>query len=196
MGWTVIAPYLLNKCDYVDDFDGLGAISSGSTLYGYEIEKMQSIVDYVSNQERIDEIDVYGISFGGQIAMLLAALDTRYQNLIVSGAMIYDYHHFYRDYILNKEGEARVGGFLALISYLEVDELLLDFLEDGGNKLAIEVGAYDIQKQPELDNRETIARFLGACSQAFEDCEDRVFINFFRGYHEANPQPSLQFILP
>jgi pimeloyl-ACP methyl ester carboxylesterase len=194
-GWVVIAPYIISNCDYIDDFDALGALSSGSTLYGYEIQKIQAVVDYILADKQVDQIDLYGISLGGRLAMWLAALDTRYKNLVVSGSIL-DYRRYYQRYLLENQGKSsRVGNSLSLYRYLNTEDLLLDFLEDGGHKLVIEVGAYDImQDRLKRDNRDIITVFLANCRQKFADCDKRIFINFFQGYHETNSLPSVEFI--
>ena len=96
MGWTVIAPYILTHCNTIGHFDTLGAMSSGSLLYGYEIQKIQRIVDFVLNDNPSKNISVYGISLGAKLALFLSTLDPRYKNIILSGAISQDENYFWR----------------------------------------------------------------------------------------------------
>ncbi len=197
MGWTVVAPYILNECDYIDDFDALGMVTSGATLTGYEVQKVQAVVDYVVGDNPVEQVDIYGISFGGIIAMMLATLDPSYRDVIVSGAMVFDYSFFgtyIRDHMFPAKPGARLARYNELLRYVEADDLLLAITERGDSRLVVEIGAYDAQENEESQHPGTVVRFLDRCTRVIADCSSRVYVNFFRGYHETNPLPSLQFI--
>ncbi|MCX7871889.1 MAG: dienelactone hydrolase family protein [Verrucomicrobiae bacterium] len=63
------------------------AFELGRTLFGYEVQKVLALVDWISQNSKSDiPIGVVGYGDGGLIALFAAALDTRIKSLCVSGA--------------------------------------------------------------------------------------------------------------
>src|SRR5690606_29270273 len=58
----------------------------GRTIAGYEVQKMEALVDWFSNVGQEDvPIGIAGYGEGGLLAFYTAALDTRIQSTLVSG---------------------------------------------------------------------------------------------------------------
>jgi hypothetical protein len=190
MGWTVIAPYVLNYCDDIEKFDFLGSLNSGALLHGYELSKLQKIIDFIFQEMGPNRIDAYGISLGGQLVSLLSAYDERLENIIVSGATIFDFHYFWLTHLKNYNLPRT--SFLAILRrHTNPDDFLLDFLEDGGKKIVLEYGAFDLEDKK---YKKILDRLQANCKKKINDCDKRLFLNFFKGYHEPATISSLNLI--
>ena len=96
-GCRVVVPLLINRSDTYSGNSTLGAMTNqphrefiyrmafelGRHIIGYEVQKVLSLVDWMSNLEV--PIGVIGYGEGGLIALYSAAVDTRIQATAVSG---------------------------------------------------------------------------------------------------------------
>lgn len=88
----------------------------------------------------------------------------------------------------------RAGHHLALRSYLDINDLLINHLtNDNRNKLVLEYGAYDMMKHKDREYVEYFNQLLERI-QSEKIKREKLFMNFFKSYHEANPSPSLDYI--
>ena len=194
-GWTVIAPYILNKCDWLENFNVLGEYTTGATEYGYELEKIHRIKEFYKENYSETIHDVYGISYGAQLALLYSALDESLEKMIYSGAMNFDIYTYGLNRVLNFSEEIDFESSSAIYQYFEPNDLFKEFLSRKNTRLVLEIGAYDAAKK--IDNG-IIAENIEIsewCMDKINNCRERLFINFFKGYHEANPEPSLDFLM-
>ena len=94
-GYTVIAPYVLSACMWMHNLDWIGAMS-GVSAFGYELSKIGQLSEWAARHYRAERTILWGISLGGQYAMLTSALfpDT-FDVTVISGAAA-DYEASYR----------------------------------------------------------------------------------------------------
>ena len=178
-GWTVIAPYMMSECKHVDDFESIGAFTSGVTPFSYEIQKIQHILD----QHTHTTVAVYGISYGGVVATLLAALDERIDIAVISGYMVQDFPRIYKSFLIPLKDNAHQGEGRLLRRHVRTEEMLLNFLSDGGKKLILEAGAQDWhQYKPDKT-----LEFFAKCRAQFSGCDERAKLVWFDGGHETAP---------
>ena len=96
-GCRVVIPHLINRDDAYSGNPEIGrytnqphrefiyrmAYQLGRHIIGYEVQKVLSIVDWMSSFE--EHIGVIGYGEGGLLALYSAAIDTRIQSAVVSG---------------------------------------------------------------------------------------------------------------
>jgi hypothetical protein len=199
-GWTVIAPFILNDCNRIEVFDTLGSLTTGLTLMGYEIKKLEHIIKRYGKISKTIGIDLYGVSFGGQLAMYYSTLNNNVHNMIISGAMVFDYFKTNIDRLIERNPKQRnntkrLGNHLAMHRYVNITDILLNYLissKDTG-KLVVEMGTYDVNELKSRNHSEALDKLQQMMIEN-NIPQNRLFINSFNGYHETNPTISLNVI--
>jgi hypothetical protein len=194
-GWTVIAPFILTKCEVLDNMDALGTYYAGATSFGYELNKLINILDFVSTSYEFSSLDVYGISFGAQLAALLVHVsDYDIQNIIFSGSMNFD---LYASNLINAKklkDDYSYRSHPVIYRFFSIGDLLSNFLKQENTKLVVEIGAFDALNKINKSFIEENLGLIEKCNSEFNDCSNRLLFNYFKGGHETNPYPSLAFI--
>lgn len=179
-GYMVIAPYILNMCDWVGQFDSFG-ISTNHTAFGYEIEKILAITEFIKTENSSSDVYVYGISFGAQIA-LLSNLYFPFDATVISGSMVFDYHDWHLEYArefgLTKEYRTSIFSRILSLEFDRVD-IIKKILP---RKIIIEFASGDIKKGL-IEELKEIRDYSISNDQM--DALELVFID---AYHETYPQ--------
>ena len=186
-GYLVVAPYSIDICKWTDDFDALGALSSGITSYGYELLKLDAILNEVENLfPNISEKIIWGISIGGQLAAYSAALNHEYDKVVISGSF-YDIREYLRADILPLLSCARTHYFYDLWSKVTLGDIVKSIFP---REVIISFGSYD--KSPNIV--EMISDLKKAVNNNYPNKSDFLKINFFQGFHEADPEGVLELL--
>jgi hypothetical protein len=94
-GYTVVAPYVLSACMWIPNADWIGSLS-GVSVFGYELSKIEHVSKWAGREYKLERSVIWGISLGGQYAMLSSALHPRtFDVTVISGAAA-DYEASYR----------------------------------------------------------------------------------------------------
>jgi hypothetical protein len=84
--YTVVAPYVLSGCMWIHNLDWLGSLS-GVSVFGYELAKIGALTRWARGAHEIRRTAIWGISLGGQYAMLSSALfPDLFDVTVISGA--------------------------------------------------------------------------------------------------------------
>ena len=199
-GWTVLAPFILNDCNRIEVFDALGSLTTGLTLFGYELKKIEQVLKHCEVTSQGSEIDIYGISFGGKLAMYYSAFNNNINNMIISGAMVFDYFKANIDKLLVRDPSQsdktkRLGNHLTSHRYVNITDILLNYFITSNEcgKIIVEIGMYDIYENKSKNCFQTI-EILQEMMNENNILQNRLFVNYFNGYHETNPSVSLNAI--
>ena len=187
-GYTVVAPYVMSQCPWIHNLDWLGALS-GVSVFGHDLVKIAELTRWAQATYATRETVIWGISLGGQMSMLSAALDdgTLFQVTVISGAAA-DYEGAYRgDFdaagvdAFNKLGDNRQVALSALVSRADLVASILP------RPIVFEISTGDL--------RATVVTFVNhveAAARRMDVASPRVVL--FEGGHETNPPATLDVL--
>ncbi|MBN1825485.1 MAG: dienelactone hydrolase family protein [Candidatus Eisenbacteria bacterium] len=184
-GYMVFAPYVLGVSRLNTNIHGLGMLYSKNTKYSIDLQKLLAVVDHVRSDPELGALPlaVYGISYGGRLAVLLAAIDARIDAVVSSGAMKFSRAMLEEHYGLESEvywADQSIFNhpYHVYFDFADLARLVRP------RPLVIEMGAYDLFGRPEAMVEE-----WRAVQKIYAEGEagDRVGLVWFRGYHETSP---------
>jgi hypothetical protein len=185
-GYVVYAPYVFNVSSYNAKMGALGMLYSGETKYSLDIQKLLSVVDLIKADRSASELPLilWGVSYGGRLAMFMSGLDERIEVTVVNGAFK---HH--RDFLEDNFSFGSVGHtwvedvLLHHPLYRHFDSVDLARLI-APRPLLLELPAYDLGPFPEtiIDVWKRIERLYAA-----ENAGSFARLVWFKGHHETAP---------
>lgn len=178
-GYTVVAPFILNRCDWIDDFDFIGGLA-GMTALGYETTKVLLAARWAEEEFRPAAQIIWGISLGGQVGALASVLHP-FDTTVIDGGMVMDY----RDWHIRTFLETGLGSLGMEASRMPDLERILPrrdiHLAILPRRIIVPIASFDafadVGAIQDLVN-EARARFGRT---------DLVEVLFFRGFHETFP---------
>jgi len=183
-GYAVFAPYVLGVSRLNANIHGLGLLYSRNTKYSVDLQKLLALVDHVHADPELAGLPlaVYGISYGGRLALLLAALDDRVDAVVASGAMKYSPAWLEEHYRLENDvywaNETMWNRpYPVLFLFQDLARLVAP------RPLLLETGAYDLfgRSASMVEEIRAVRRaYAAAGGERFETV-------WFRGYHETAP---------
>jgi len=197
-GYDVIAPFMFNHGERLSNLGGLLSLS-GTTLEWFEVNKVFSIIDLISDTNKFNSksIGIYGISGGGKIAIYAAAIDDRIKSVVASGIVqdqlssLADYasrkgRHKRKDYQMRFHNYAPKAPFYQKYTFSSISQLILP------RPMQIECGKED-----------SILFYYGIENQCKEienlylekGCKNNFSFLVYSGGHEAYPQGSLNWFI-
>lgn len=191
-GYAVFAPYVLNISRLNTNIHALGMLYSGNTKYSIDIQKLLSVVDYIKADPALSELPVilYGISYGGRLSFMLAAIDERIDILVSSGGMKLNLE--FLDAHFSLENRVYWDSEVIFNRPYHVHFRFFDLAEMFFPKpLILEIGSYDLGDHPdaivhEWENMKKIYSRNGNT--------ENLKLAWFRGYHETAPQLTIPMI--
>lgn len=187
-GYTVVAPYILSQCPWIHNLDWLGALS-GVSVFGYELLKIAELATWARATYATRETVIWGISLGGQMSMLSAALDdgTLFDVAVISGAAANYEESYRRDFdavgidAAKKLGDNRQVALSAVVSRADLVASILP------RPIVFEISTGDLRPSVVefVNHVEEAALKLGAGAPK---------VVLFEGGHETNPQATLDVL--
>lgn len=176
-GYIVFAPFNFNHSGAMDELDALAGRSNDS-LIRVSIAKVISSIDYLEQKKEIENVGLYGISWGGWLAYWTGAYDER-PKAVVSSGYFRDFENLYNkvDYNATYNIFALRSPVWAFFDNAQIGGLIAD------RPLLIENGKKDTSVQKycpecEFEQLEKIYDSLGA--------KDKIKLSIFDGYHEID----------
>ena len=191
-GYIVFAPYVLNISRLNTNVHALGMLYTGNTKYSIDLQKLLSIVDYIKNDPVMTHqpLTIYGVSYGGRLSFMLAAIDERIDAVVTSGGMKLNYEFLEEHYSLenNIYWASEVIFNRPFHIYFRFSDLAKMIYP---RPLIVEIGAYDFGDHPdaivyELDNIQAFYSLYGK--------EQNFRISWFKGYHETAPKLTIPIL--
>nr|CRH05121.1 protein of unknown function [Candidatus Magnetococcus massalia] len=189
-GWWVLVPFHLNYCQWLNDYDRMLALGSGTTAMGYELMVIRRMVQWlVINRGPFAPRHVWGISKGGRLAMTLAAMDGGYHTIVVSGNMVYDETTPVKTPLddfrkLRLRGDGRLEEMWRRIGSENMIKAILP------RRVILEMGAYEKYLEDQVG---TIQRLQSYVKRNYPK-KDPLTVRFFKGYHETDGAKILELL--
>lgn len=181
-GFAVCAPFIINLHDRPANISGLGMLYTGNTHWSIELQKLLSVADFIKGTPDLASLPliVYGISLGGLLALMLAAVDKRIDVIVSSAAMTRNPNEF--DYAIekqvNKINYALISHVNKIVYFRYSDYARLIY----PRPLIVEMGALDnpigdVELWPEIEK-----------VYSKNNMQDNLKLIYFKGFHETVPE--------
>lgn len=178
-GYSIIVPYVNGSCFFDGQIDRLGNASGVSHL-AYTIQGVRAVLEHA---QVTDPISLFGMSKGGIVAGLLAALDSDvYKTVTISGHDIFDFLLSGQPYFARPNRAKHFAYADDWGRYMTADEWVMDYLQDGGSRVVLEMSTHDSNNGKDLH---TVQDLIADCEAAFGDCSDKLRTIWFSGKHEV-----------
>jgi len=185
-GYVVYAPYVFNVSRNNANMGALGMLYTGETKYSLDIQKLLSVVDLIKADPSVSDLPLvlWGISYGGRLAMLLSGLDQRIDVTVVNGAFKHHSAFLENNFSFENQGYTWYEDVLMdrqLYPYFDPIDLVKLVAP---RPLLLELPAYDLGPFPEviIDGWKKIEHLYQD-----ENVGSSVKLIWFKGHHETAP---------
>jgi hypothetical protein len=186
-GYTVAAPYILGECAWIHNLDWLATLS-GASVFGYELAKIGELARWARSEYGARRTVIWGISLGGQYAMLSSAFYGELFDVTVISGAAGDYEKSYRDVFdaagLDANNRIGVNTQAVLSGRFWRPDVVASILP---RSIVFEISTGDLG--PEA------IEFVTYLDQAAQRARaSRPNVVLFEGVHETNPEATLEVI--